>query len=174
MRWPIIIVGMLSGHVGAMVLAVNVASGDSGSGNGHSVLPSYYERAVQWDESRAALARSVELGWQATISPAVFADQAGVRSVVIEMRDAEGAPLTGLLVQAKAWHHAIGEIQEGEAAALTGADGTYRVSLPMERAGQWSFEILATRGDDAFVSQSTLDLASASSLLGTPAGGSPR
>ena len=133
---------------------------------------------MNWDEDRAAIARSEELGWQAVIAPAVFADANGDRSVTIEFTDASGEPITGLLVHTKAWHHAIGKIVEGDAVVAPGAGlqgagmqvagGTYRVDLPMEQAGFWDFEVTATRGSDAFVSQTTLTVTSAASLLGTP------
>lgn len=166
-RWPIIIVAMLSGHVGAMVLAVNVALGDGAeTGNGHSVLPSYYERAVNWDEDRAAMSRSDDLGWLAVITPAVLNDADGSRSVTIDMRDDAGYPLTDLTIHAKAWHHAVGKIVEGGGEPMAGADGFYSLELPMGQAGLWSFELTAVRGGDAFVSESTLEITSNAALLG--------
>lgn len=169
MRWPIIVVGMLSGHVGAMVLAVNVALGDGAeTGNGHSVLPSYYERAVNWDEDRAAISRSEDLGWRAVVSPAVFADAEGARSVTVQLLDDAGEPLTGLLVHAKAWHHSVGKVAQGSGQPVPGAAGIYGLELPMGQAGLWDFELTATRGSDAFISHSTLKITSTAGLFGQP------
>ena len=52
-RWPMIIVALLCVHTGAMVYAVVLCS----RGNA-AVIPDYYDKAVRYDEFKAARQRA--------------------------------------------------------------------------------------------------------------------
>lgn len=142
--WPYAIVGLLAAHVGAMMLAVQVAGGSSG----HAILPEYYDRASTWDEGRAAAARSAALGWTLAVIPAVLGegatlgDGAGRRRVSLVLRDTAGDPVSGAAVHVRVYHHSVGERCEPVAAVADG--GGYVVLLPMDRAGAYEVETVAT------------------------------
>src|SRR3954466_7927827 len=84
--WPLIVVGLLLGHVSIMVTAVILATGDKS----FAVLPNYYEKAVNWDKNQAELRASEKLGWQVTLVPSPDVDPAGHRSLMLTLADATG------------------------------------------------------------------------------------
>ena len=45
-RWPLIVIGLLLGHMAIMFVAVVLATRDHGSS---AVIPDYYQKAVNWD-----------------------------------------------------------------------------------------------------------------------------
>ena len=57
-RWPLIVVGILLTHVAGMSWAVVKFVNDKNS----AVIPNYYEKAVRWDEIKAARARDAAAG----------------------------------------------------------------------------------------------------------------
>jgi nitrogen fixation protein FixH len=162
-RWPYIVVGLLATHVTVMLLAVKIAS----SGGGHRVLPDYYHKAVNWDDSREELRASARLGWTATVTPAMLAEQNGLRELRFVLQDAQSEPIEGARVVARVWHHAIGKSHEVTASA-TGAAGVYVAHAPMGQSGAWECELVADRGADHFVHTLTLHIAS---LLGAGSAG---
>jgi hypothetical protein len=142
--WPYAVVGLLGAHASAMMLAVHIAGGSSG----HTVLPEYYDRASTWDEVRAAKARSEALGWTLDVTPETLGDGTGQRRVSLALRDAAGDPVAGAAVQVRVYHRSVGERRE--AAASAGVDGGYVALLPMERAGAYEVETLATLDGQEF------------------------
>jgi hypothetical protein len=50
LRWPLIVLGLLVGHISLMVVAVIIATHDQAN----TVLPDYYQKAQHWDQDRAA------------------------------------------------------------------------------------------------------------------------
>jgi len=62
-RWILAIVGLLAGNVIAMVILI-VASHSGGS----QVIPSYYDKAVHYDDQIDQAARNARLGWSITAS----------------------------------------------------------------------------------------------------------
>ena len=136
--WPYAIAGMLAAHVGAMALAVHIAGGSSGD----TILPEYYDRAVAWDELRAAAERSAALGWTLAIAPATVCDVAGERRVTFELRDSAGDPVDGATVTVRVYHRAIGERHTAELAPL--GRGHYEATLPLAEAGEHEFDTTAT------------------------------
>lgn len=159
LRWPMIIVGLLMGHVGAMALALHVAMGDAGNRNGNKVIPDYYEKAVHWDDERAAQRASDTLGWTVRPAVSVFTDGAGLRPLTITVTDEAGAPVEGLVLAAELWHHAVGQPVEVDFAKVEGAAGTYRAQVPMDRAGTWECDLVDRREGSVFRRALTLDVA---------------
>ena len=49
-RWPMLVVGLLVTHVGLMSWAVVICTSDMNS----AVIPNYYEKAVRFDQTKAA------------------------------------------------------------------------------------------------------------------------
>jgi len=157
-RWPYIVVGLLATHVTVMLLAVKIAS----SGGGHSVVPDYYRKAVNWDESREEIRASALLGWTVSVTPAVLSGQDGLRELRFVLQDGDGGPIAGARVVARVWHHAIGESHEVTASATgaTGAVGVYVARAPMRQPGAWECELVADRGAEHFIHTVTLNIAS--------------
>jgi hypothetical protein len=51
LRWPLIVIGLLLGHMCIMLVAVVLATREHPS----KVIPGYYEKAVNWDRTQAEL-----------------------------------------------------------------------------------------------------------------------
>ncbi|MEM9382725.1 MAG: FixH family protein [Planctomycetota bacterium] len=154
-RWPLIVVGLLATHVFAMLLAVKIAT----AGGGHTIVPDYYQKALAWDEMREDARTAAEMGWSVAVTPSVLTDEAGLREVRIVLHDRYGEPIEGASVAANTWHRAVGEARTFDAAAAA-EPGVYVGRAPMERAGTWELEVVATRGEDRFVHATVLDVAS--------------
>lgn len=100
--WPLIVVGLLLGHVSIMVTAVILATRDKS----FAVLPNYYEKAVNWDKNQAELRASEKLGWQVTLVPSPDVDPTGHRTLLFTLTDAAGQPIAGADVELTWYHHA--------------------------------------------------------------------
>jgi nitrogen fixation protein FixH len=143
--WPAIIIGMLAVHTLACLVVVFIATSDPS----HAVIPDYHAKAVAWDEHRAKLRASGELGWACTIEAALAADLMGQRAVRVSLRDAAKQPLTGAAVKLTSYHHArANDVNEAE--FKEGAPGEYVAMVDMRRDGTWRFDVAVTRGDDSF------------------------
>jgi hypothetical protein len=152
--WPYAIVGLLTAHVGAMALAVKVA----GSGaSGHAILPEYYDRAVDWDELRAADARSAALGWTLQVAPATLLEESGARRVTLELLDSAGDAVTGAHVTVRSYHTGVGERTEATAREL--GHGIYAADLSMALPGDYELETKALQGTLEFVDRRTVRVA---------------
>lgn len=160
LRWPMIVVGLLTAHVSAMALAVHVAKGAPDSGNGNRVLPDYYERAVRWDEERRAAEATDDLGWTVLPSVSTFVAEDGSRELTVSVTDDAGMPVDGLELSAAVWHHALGEAQDIELSAVTGVSGLYSTRAPMGRSGAWEIELSDRAADGVLARTFTIDVAS--------------
>lgn len=120
-----------------------------------AVEKDYYARAVRWDESRAARARSEALGWAAAAEV-----DAARAELVIRLTDRAGAPVSGVRGRVTAFHRAFPN-QARELALVERADeaGAYIAAFAPERAGWWEVAVEASRGTDEFASRMTLDIA---------------
>ncbi len=169
LRWPLIVTGLLSCHVGAMVLAVNIAS----VGEGNAILPDYYGKALRWDEMRLQAAASESLGWAYTLTPSVLMGDDGLRSLRGTLADASGMGLADAKVHVRVWHYEAKRPQEsGE--VTTDANGAFRVSLPMELSGAWTCETMVSRGADVFIDEREIELFAAELPQALPGAGGPR
>lgn len=134
-KWVVAIVGLLSVNVIATVfLAVTAARG------GSEVIPDYYETGVHYDTAIDRATASRALGWRA--SAKVSGGQ-----LVIDVRDATGAPLEGARVAAAGYQRAYST--ERLAVALVPAGDVYRGAFPT-RAGVQDLTITVERGRDHF------------------------
>lgn len=123
-----------------------------------------YEKALHWDEEQQVKAQSDRLLW--TCEATVVAPSAHATSAVVRLvfTDASGAPITGLAVKARVFHHAHAAQQMSlealsaaatpgvYAATLTAPKGEFEGGLPL---GLWRVSVAATRpsgttGSDAF------------------------
>jgi len=136
--WPFIIVGLLSISVVANVILLIKATGDPA----FAVERDYYQKAVDFDKSQAAQARSDALGWKIELT----ADR---EQVQVRLFDAEGHPIGDAEVKVEAFHNA-------RAANIISADlqsegaGLYAYSGAFSRPGIWEYRLVAKRGEQRF------------------------
>ncbi|QDV10035.1 FixH [Planctomycetes bacterium Poly30] len=159
-RWPMIVVGLLVGHVGAMALAVNIAGRD----NGNSVLPDYYARALAWDDMRAKAADSALLGWEVFVNTSPFLEENGRRNLRVEILDKLKNPVHGAKVSVRFWHRAQGKAVDGMLAEV-GETGVYQGMVPMTQPGLWNCDLAAELGDLLHVSARELRVVNADELI---------
>lgn len=123
-----------------------------------------YEKGLHWDEQQRQRARSDQLHW--TCDAGIVAPSAHAKSAVVRLafRDASGAPVAGLKVNASVFHHAHAAQQMSiEATSIAATPGVYTAALVAPKGelagglplGRWRVSVRATRpsgtaGTDAF------------------------
>jgi nitrogen fixation protein FixH len=137
-KWTLIIVGLLVGNVLAMGALIVAASSDRAQ-----IIPSYYQRAVAYDDELDAAEDSRRLGWQV----ATTIDD----MLVVAANDSSGLPISGARVRVAGFQrsHAAARF-ELELAATT--PGRYQIAGTWE-PGVHDLIVTVTRGDDTFVSR---------------------
>ncbi len=128
LAWPVLIVSMLGANMAIVAVTVVASRRDEGA----TITPGYDERALRWNEHRAALDASGALGWRckATIDRSA-ADAAALR---LDLLDASGSPLPSVPLRVECFHNA--HPKHPTAARLTTDDhGAVRLSLASARAG---------------------------------------
>ncbi len=145
-RWVYIVVGFLAGHVVLMTTAVTLAVRGHGA---LGVTPDYYQQAVSWDESRAIVKASEALGWDVSVTPDIWLDDALTRRVTVHANDHDGRGITDAVVALKAYHRLYpGLTAEGTAAE--DAPGVFALRLPLAKPGEWRITVRIERGDDVY------------------------
>ena len=138
--WPLFIVGLLSMSVATVAITVVAARSDGGP----QVIDDYYQKAVNWDETVALQAASDALGWQAEV--VILPSHEASRPVEITLRDREGLPITEAQGTIRAFRpHRAEAVAERPLSAVTETPGLYRQAFPIQQAGLWDFEIIATQ-----------------------------
>lgn len=138
--WGTLVVGLLLTQVVVGIGSVFIAIGDPSV----AVVPDYHKKALAWDDERASRAASAQLGWEIDVSVSEGADQAGNRTAVVTIKDADGRPISLADVDARVYHHARAASPQLVKLRSHG-EGNYTAVLQMQRAGLWQFEITATR-----------------------------
>jgi nitrogen fixation protein FixH len=149
--WPGLVVALLVGQIVVCFVMISRAVGDPTV----AIEPNYYQKAVNWDDSRAARAASAALGWSASWEVAPVADVLGERLVKLSLQDEAGAPITDAAVALRFFHHAR-SAERFEASLAHGGGGIYAAAVPMKRPGLWTLEVRATHGDDTFLDVSQI------------------
>ena len=148
--WPLIVVGLLLGHVSIMVTAVILATGDKS----FAVLPNYYDKAVNWDKNQAELRASEKLGWQVTVIPSPDVDPTGHRAVNVTVVDAVGQPVADATVELT-WYHHKRPNDLLKASLHTDAAGRASETVVMRGEGFYQVNVTATAGGHRFVTALT-------------------
>lgn len=138
--WGALVVGLLGIQVLVGVGAVVIATSDPSA----SIVPDYYEKALRWDDEKAARLASDALGWEATVRLSPAADRRGDRTVVVSILDASGDPVADAEVRGRVYHHARAADAMPIALRRQG-DGHYTATAPVARGGLWQFDLTATR-----------------------------
>ena len=84
LRWPAVVVALLSVHATGMLFATFVVLQHRGES---AVIPDYYQKAESWDSFRRREAVSQQLGWNIAIEPAGGLDATGHRRVHLLLTD---------------------------------------------------------------------------------------
>lgn len=146
-RWPVLIVGLLVGHVTLMMFCVTFAVSSHARAG---VTPDYYQKALHWDDVRRQQRINQDLGWAVTLTPDVLTDIRGNRNLLVQVTDAEDEPIDDADVRVSVYH-AVYPGSTRASAPATLDDNGYRLTLPMRRGGLWHITVDITRGDERFV-----------------------
>lgn len=145
---PAVVLGLLGGHVVFILLAITLATGD----RSFAVVPDYYQKAVAYDDRKAALAVSAALGWRVALEPGAQVTSLGERDVLVRLRDREGAAVSGAQVAVSGYH--FSRADEPVSFELAEAlPGQYVGRAPLGREGFWWFELTAVRGGEDFFTE---------------------
>lgn len=149
---PALVLGFLGTHMLFVFIAISLAVGD----RSFAVVPDYYQKAVEWDDHKAALAASAALGWEVEVLPSRDVTLRGVRELAVVLHDAEGRPITEAQVHATLYHHANAS-RVVEVELIPGAyPGRYSVLAEMRDEGVWNIRLQITHGTDAYLHQDKL------------------
>ncbi len=151
--WPIAMASILAFTVVVNLFVFRLAASDPS----FSVEPSYYQKAVHWDDELAQRSHNAELGWQATTQLVALKD--GVTRLSVRLTDAAGAPLDGADVRLEAF--AISRASQVARLALSAADdpsgGVYSAILPDGESGRWELKLNVTHDSERFTSVSRVE-----------------
>jgi nitrogen fixation protein FixH len=138
--WPLAIVAVL-----AMTVAANIALlWQANAAGGNDVEPDYYRRALAWDSTQAAHARSVALGWRAE---AGFAAAGSGATLEVVLEDSLAQPLPGASVTVVGLHN-LDPLHALTWKLAETAPGRYGAVVQLPHAGRWELRVSARRGSD--------------------------
>jgi nitrogen fixation protein FixH len=144
--WPWLAAGLLAATVAKYAIVLAVIAGDPSI----AIEEDYYERAVAWDDERAARSASAALGWSARIEIVAAPGLPGRAEARIELLD-----VAGIFHQARA-------AEAIEVTSTSSAEGFHRLAIPGARTGAWRVEIEATRDGERFIEERTVLFGAAS------------
>lgn len=150
-KWPLIVVALLLGHAAIILTGVTMAVRDGG----YSVVPDYYQKAVDFDARKADLAASNALGWTVNFTAGSMTDELGRRLLVATLTDAQGQPLTDAAVKVELRHFTGGDVQSALLPAV--APGQYRDLVIMPRPGTYSLDVAIDHGEARFIDSRELE-----------------
>ena len=151
-RWLVVVIALLGVHMTAVGVLIVQSRGLA-----PRLMPDAYRRAMEHDQTLAALAASAERGWRADARLASI--DATHDRVVIELTDGHGAAIAGAQVQVSVRHasRATGTtvVLEEEGA------GRYSAAVTAQGVGVNVVDVLARRGGDHFAAARTVTRAEA-------------
>lgn len=118
-------------------------------------VKSAYETSQRFNGEIARMQAQVQRGWQASAQ----LRRSGADAVVtLSLRDNTGAPVTGLLVEARLEHPAARR-EDHEASLSETSAGDYAATIPAVHGGGWTLAVTALRGEEqVFISRSRVVL----------------
>jgi hypothetical protein len=149
-RWAFAPIGLLLACVGGLATMASIAADDPS----FSLEPSYYEKAVHWDEQQARKAESARLGWR--LEARVETRPEGA-SLVARIDGSNGRPLRGATVRLEAFANA----RAGEVRHLRLEErkpGEYSTLLEAARPGLWEFRFEVELGADRYATLARADV----------------
>lgn len=134
--WPGLIVSLLLVNIGICTMTVIAAS------RSNFVLePDYYQKALDWDEEKAARARLADLGWQVTGRAGLAGD------LTVSVTDAQGKPADTAVISAMAFPHADAGDRR-EFTTLPESTGLFTAVNVIDRPGLWEVRLSLAAADD--------------------------
>jgi nitrogen fixation protein FixH len=146
--WVSLIVGFLGLEVVSGVFAIYLATSDPSV----AVIPNYYQAGLDWDVKRRNLDHLKLLGWTTEVLVEPEDVELGQRFVVIQVRSKTGAPVNGLRISARIFHHARGTEVHRLVFDET-ADGDYIAISKLTQPGLWQVD-LVLEGDHGIAEDS--------------------
>jgi len=150
LRWPIIVVSLLSVHLLLMVLVAAIAARD----RSFAVVPNYYRNAVEWDRHQAQRRASQRLGWKIAIEPSERIDPLGRRAITFTLTDSQNRPVRAEFLDVSYFHHAHAS-ETSKATLRATAPGRFDTTLPLRYAGFWQFDIKTSVQGQTFTASIT-------------------
>jgi len=133
--------------LGSMLVGLGVLTYIAVDDPHFALEPNYYDKAVHWDQARAAARRSSETGFQLKVAPLLAAD--GVAPLELELRDRAGNAVQGAEVTVEAFPNAYANhVQRVTLREVT--PGRYRAELRGAVLGLWELRLTATSGGARF------------------------
>jgi len=142
--WPVGIIAVLGVTVLVNIGVYLLAARNGGA----EVAPDYYRRAVAWDSTQAAGARSRALHW--TMDAALSAPASGGGALILTLRDSTGSLIAGARVRVEGFPVARADQRFDTTLTDLGA-GRYGVRLPVHRAEWHELDITVRRGADRYI-----------------------
>ena len=126
-----------------------------------AVEPDYYDKALEWDATAAQRETNARLGWSIDVVEATIEGEDDRRfvSMLIEVTDADGVPVTDAMVDFICFHNARAKASQrlSGVAGPFGEPGRYRVSFAGELAGTYQLRVRIERGEDVFTNAAPVD-----------------
>jgi len=151
--WTSIILSLLIMQILLCFVGVYCAT----KGKSTVVEADYYNKALHWDEKKALLRASQDLGWSVALDVGAIATTSGDRALMLNLKDKSGAPITDATVNVAYFHHARPlDLRQSDLKAT--ANGLYASSLPLDRRGLWEFRLTIRHNGQTFIETLTQDL----------------
>ncbi len=147
--WPLLIVGMLLAHTLGIIVFVTIAARQK-----YAVVPDYYAKGLTYDQHKAKLLASQQLGWSSQFQIGTNISDAGKRSGRLVLVDAEQLPIKGAAITLSIVHPTHPEridrpiVREVE-------PGVYEFETFIIQHGNWDFDLSARRGEQLFLNKET-------------------
>lgn len=138
--WPGLIIALLSLSIIGSFTGLYFAQSDGGP----QIVPDYYEKSVEYDETYDARRKALELGWQVD---AELQDDRGRMTV----GDDEGQPVDGLEGTLTYHRPDLAEPIATVELEATGEPGQYHFDDITDRPGYWDLVVEIWRGDEVYV-----------------------
>lgn len=146
------------------IVAITLTSQDPS----HVVFEGYDQRALNWDSWQESMRASAALGWQTRIEVGTRADVSGERELRLKLVDRSVQPVSGAVVELKFYHRA--RAAEAETVLLRELlPGEYITSFRAQQAGNWNFEVTASRGAAKYLAVLKIEVPAARSNPSRPA-----
>jgi nitrogen fixation protein FixH len=153
MQWPIGIAIVLSVTVVANLVVMRIANSDPS----FAVEPDYYQKAVDFDSTRAHENASAQLGWMSTTT-ITFDEHTDTAWVTVILHDATHTAVEHAVVAVDALPVArANDVLHATLSETT--PGVYRAPLPVPRGGLWDVHVNATRDTARYLTTTRVEIA---------------
>lgn len=144
--WATVIIGLLATQICMSLFAVFMATHTESL----SIVPDYYNKAMDWDDEQNILKASEKLNWQTDIQAGPEIDIYGNRVLSIRVSDEDGKAIELDSISIDLFHHAhAGNIFQPELEKVT--DGFYQTKVKLPYYGLWEIRVEADRGKNQYV-----------------------